>query len=339
MNRTKFLWLGMLFAFLFVATSCEKEETTSINESEVLAQYLESAESPLMKDYVSTDLPAIISATDLNNLNLTDKVYIIDIRSATDFATGHIENAVNVAFADILSHIKGVDLTNYDKVAVVCYTGQTAGYATSILRFMGYGKVYSLKWGMCSWNEAFAGKWNTAIGNGNAYGAQMVTDETAKGEKGGMPTLTTGKTTGQGILEVRIDSLLAQGFTPATVTNSTVFGSLSNYYIVNYWSPAHYAVGHIPGSIQYTPKESLKFAADLTTLPNDKTIAVYCYTGQTSAALVVYLRLLGYDAKSILYGTNGMMYDKMGEYNGTNPEAKMTMFKASEIMGYEYVTN
>jgi len=33
------------------------------------------------------------------------------------------------------------------------------------------------------------------------------------------------------------------------------------------------------------------------------------------------------------------MYDKMGEYNGTNPEAKMTMFKASEIMGYEYVTN
>ncbi len=336
MKKTNLLLLGFLFGFLFLTTSCDKEdETVAVNESEVLAQYLESTDSPLGKDFVNTDMPTIISATDVNSLNLTNQVYIIDIRSAADFATGHIANAHNVALSGILSHIKGVDLTSYTKVAIVCYTGQTAGYGACLLRLMGYDKVFSMKWGMSSWNEAFAGKWNTAITNGNAYAAQMVTTVTEKDAIGELPVLSTGKTTGQEILEVRVDTLLAQGF--KTFTNQAVFANLSANYILNYWSPAHYAYNHIPGAVQYTPKESIKLAVDLKTLPTNKPIAVYCYTGQTSAFLSAYLRLLGYDAKSLLYGTNGMMYDKMVEYNTANPDSKMTVFKSSEIMGYDFV--
>ena len=57
--------------------------------------------------------------------------------------------------------------------------------------------------------------------------------------------------------------------------------------------------GHIPGAIQYTPKESLMLEEDLKTLPIDKQIVVYEYAGMTSAFVVAYLRVLGYDAKSI----------------------------------------
>jgi hypothetical protein len=46
--------------------------------------------------------------------------------------------------------------------------------------------------------------------------------------------------------------------------------------------------------------------------------------------------MVGYDAKSILYGTNGMIYDKMGEYNTNHPDSKMSKFSGAEIMGYEY---
>jgi len=321
----------MAFAF----TSCEKDDelppVEEINESEVLVNYLESSGSPLGKDFVATDLPTIMAASELKTLNETGKVYIMDIRSATDFAAGHIKNAKNVAVADVLTHIKGVTLTNYDKVAVVCYTGQTAGFAASVLRLMGYNKVYSLKWGMCSWHNDFAGKWNTAIANGNAYASQFVTTDTPKGAKGSLPVLATGKTTGQEILEARATAVLTEGFTPASVTSATVFGSISNYYVINYWPASQYAnPGHIPGAMQYTPKESLKYAVDLTTLPTNKTVAVYCYTGQTSAFLTAYLRMLGYDAKSVLFGTNGMIYDKMVTVGG------MSVFKASEIMGYDY---
>jgi len=327
---SKLLMLSVLFAFIFV-TSCKKDDAEpKINEAEVLVEYLESANSPLMKDYVSTDMPSIMPASEVKTLMATNKVYIIDIRSAVDFAAGHIEGAHNVALADILTHVEGVAMADYDKVAIVCYTGQTAGFAASLLRIMGYSKVFSMKWGMCAWHVDFASRWNNTIAAGNAYAAQFTTTATAKGVAGELPELNTGKKTGQEILEARVSALLTEGFGAASVTNGTVFGSLSNYYIVNYWSTAHYAIGHIPGAMQYTPKESLKLIADLKTLPTDKTIAVYCYTGQTSAFLAAYLRLLGYDAKSILYGTNGMIYDLMV----TN---SMTVFKSDQIMGYTYV--
>jgi rhodanese-related sulfurtransferase len=296
----------------------------------VLAQYLESTNSPLQKDFVNTDMPTIMPASEVKTLNETGQVYIMDIRSATDFAAGHIANAHNVAFADILTHIKGITMASYTKVAIVCYTGQTAAYAASLLRIMGYDKVYSMKWGMCSWNSTFAGKWNTAIANGNAYASQFVTTSTAKATKGAMPTLSTGKTTGQEILEARLAVLLTEGFTPASISNQAVFADLTANYILNYWPTNHYELGHIPGAIQYTPKETIKYATDLTTLPTNKPVIVYCYTGQTSAFLTAYLRLLGYNAKSLLYGVNGMSYDMMVANN-------LTVFEADQIMGYDFV--
>lgn len=325
MNK-KLLWILNILILAILVTGCQKEE--EIDESEVLAAYLESSTSPLGKDFVNSDLPTIMSAEELNTLNVTNQVYIIDLRSAADFATGHIKNAHNVALADIVTHMGTVNEASYTKIAIVCYTGQTAGYAASLLRLLGHSKVFSLKWGMCSWHADFASRWNNAISN--TYATQFVATNTDKGANGAMPVLTTGKTTGQEILEARVSALLSEGFTPATVTAATVFGNPSGYYIVNYWPAAQYAdPGHIPGAIQYTPKETLKLSADLKTLPTDKPIVVYCYTGQTSAFIAAYLRLLGYDAKSLMFGANSMIYDIM-------VTKSMTTWKASEIKGYTY---
>lgn len=324
------IYLLNLLVLAFLVTSCEKEKE-KVNEAQVLVEYLESTNSPLMKDYVNTDMPSIMSATELKTLNETNQVYIIDIRSSADFTTlGYIKNAHNVALADVLTHIKDLDLTNYTKVAMVCYTGQTAGYATALLRLMGYDKVFSLKWGMCSWNDHFASAWKNTIAAGNSYATQFVSTPSEKGPAGELPELNTGYTTGQEILEARVSAILQEGFDVAKITRQAVFENLSNYYIVNYWPADQYAdPGHIPGAIQYTPKQSIKLAVDLKTLPTNKPVVLYCYTGQTSAFLAAYLRLLGYDAKSLLFGANGMIYDKLTEKN-------MTTFKQSEIMGYEY---
>jgi rhodanese-related sulfurtransferase len=326
LTNVKLLMLSILCVSMLM-TSCKKDEP--VNEAQVLVEYLESADSPLMKDYVSTDMPAIIAASEVKTLNETGQVYIMDIRAAADFATGYIENAVNVAAGDVLTHIEGVDLAPYTKVAIVCYSGQTAAWATCLLRIMGYSKVYSMKFGMCSWHEDFAGSWKNNIKN--TYATQFTSDATAKGAEGDLPVLSTGFETGQEILEARVNAVLAEGFTPARIGAADVFGALSNFYIVNYWPENHYTdPGHIPGAMQYTPKQSMSISNTLKTLPADKTVVVYCYTGQTSANLAAYLRVLGYDAKSLLFGTNGMIYDVMAAKS-------MTTFKDADIMGYEYV--
>ena len=64
----------------------------------------------------------------------------------------------------------------------------------------------------------------------------------------------------------------------------------------------------------------------LDTLPTDKPIVVYCWTGQTSAQVTPYLRILGYDAYSMLYGMNGCSFtalpDGKPKYHAPDPSDK-----------------
>lgn len=325
--------LGLVFGFLFV-TSCKKDDDDpepTVNESEVLATFLESAESPYGKDYVNTDMSSIVPAAEVYQLTLTGQVYIIDIRAAADYAAGHIEGAVNVPIGQVLTHIKTIDHASFEKVVVVCYGAQSSGFAVTLLRLMGYKNVWSMAYGMATWNAAFSGPWNNAMSN--AYQSQFTSDVSPKPEKGGMPVLNTGKTTGLEILEARVNAVLAEGFTPCGITAQTVFENLSNYYVVNYWPEAQYLdPGHIPGAVQYTPKQSIKLGTDLKTLPTDKPVVLYCYTGQGSSFLGAYLRVLGYDARSLMFGGCGMIYDMLRD-------REMPRFSAGAVQDFPYVTS
>lgn len=324
MKTTKIWMLAILF-LAFAATSCSDDEDP-VNEAQVLAEYLESPDGG--GDYANTAMGAYVSAEGVKTLMATGGVYIVDIRAAADFAKGHIEGANNVPAADVLAHLDGMDVSGYDKVAIVCYSGQTAAWLNNILRISGYDNAYSMKWGMTSWHADFD-KWSS--NTSNFATAFFTTDAFPKGEAGNLPSLSTGETEGEAIMDARIDVVLAEGFGAAAITAAAVYESLDDYYIVNYWSDAHYMdPGHIDGAMQYTPKESMALDMDLKTLPTDKTIVVYCYTGQTSANLASYLRVMGYDAKSLKFGANSMIYDNM-------PAAQWNA--ETQIMGYDYVAN
>lgn len=331
MKLSKLFYLLLVLPLLFVYTGCSSDDSggtdpvETVVEAQVLAQYLEA------NGDVINSAPFMITAEAVRTAQLAGaSQYIIDIRSTADFANGHIEGAVNVAFADIVSHVASINASSYETIVITCYSGQTAGYATAILRMLGYNNVKDLKWGMSGWNADCANSWLPKLSN--AHAADLVTTASAKGTAGDYPTLSTGLTTGSEILDARIDALLTAGFGAATIDISTLYSNLSNYYIVNYWSTDHYNLGHISGAVQYTPGTDLKTTTNLLTLPTDKTIVVYCYTGQTSAHIAAYLRLLGYDAKTLTYGVNCFAYDWLVG-NG------MTHFDAGYVMGYPYVTN
>lgn len=337
MKLRNLFYLLLIIPILFINTGCSKDETpvtpeVQVNEAQVLAEYLEAN-----GDFLNTAAPAISTAQEVNDMMLAtpDKIHVIDIRSAADYSTkGHISGAVNVELKNIVTYMKGLaNATSYSKIVIACYSGQTAGYAVSLLRLLGYSNVSSLKWGMSSWNASCAASWS-ASSYGNNY-TNFVTTATAKNAAGELPTLSTGKKTGKEILEARVEALLSAGaqFDDIKIAWGTVTGALSNYYIVNYWSATDYAKGHLPGSIQYTPKADFKLAASLKTLPTNKTIVVYCYTGQTSSQTATVLKVLGYDAKTLLFGVNAMNYDWMktnGVASWFNP--------ATEIKTFAFVT-
>ena len=72
-------------------------------------------------------------------------------------------------------------------------------------------------------------------------------------------------------------------------------------YIISVRSKEHYDLGHIPGAVWMDAK-TLFTTDNLATLPTDKQIVVYCYTGQTASQVASALNMLGYDAYNLLFG-------------------------------------
>ena len=315
MRKTRFLFLSVIFA-LIIVSSCKKEET--VVEADELVNYVESVVSV-------GSLPSYITATDLLTLiNAQQAPYIIDVRSSAAYTTGHIPGAINVDdLGDLLTHVEA-NCSMSDDIVVVCYTGQSAAFGTSLLKLAGYSNAKSLKFGMTSWHSDFD-SWSGNVSN--YYFTFLEQASNTKPDAGDLPTISTGFDNGEDILEVRIDAMFTAGFGSYAIDATTVTNNPNNYYIVNYWPNAQYlAPGHIPGAYNYIPGSSLTLATDLKTLPTDKTIVVYCYTGQTSAFITAYLGTLGYDAKSLKFGANSM-------FTGNLPSSN---WSTSNIMDYAY---
>jgi rhodanese-related sulfurtransferase len=49
----------------------------------------------------------------------------------------------------------------------------------------------------------------------------------------------------------------------------------------------------------------------MATIPADKEVVVYCGTGHNSGFVTAYLNLFGYKARTLDFGNNSFMYDKM----------------------------
>ena len=310
MNLRKLYYLMLVIPLFFFYTGCSDTTTdppVAVNEAEVMVEYLEANGNPV------TTFAKMITANVVNaNILSNADQYIIDIRDSETYAAGHIKGAVNVASSEVLAHYEANNLKDKATVVIVCFSGQTASWVNSLLNIMGYTNSSALKWGMCSWNSATADSWKEPNLN-NSRAAQFVQTATAKPEAGDLPTLSTGKTEATDILRARVEAVFTEGFGAAKISSDEVYSALSSYHIANYWVESDYSgpCGHIDGAMQYSPKEAFTSGADLKTLPTDKKVAVYCYTGQTSAHIAAYLRVLGYDAKTILYGVNGMSYDKV----------------------------
>lgn len=81
-----------------------------------------------------------ISATALNAQlqTIPDQYAIIDIRSAADYAIGHVKGAVNIPYGpDIATQLDEIQKMSAGKILVIsCYTGQTSSQIVSALNLL-----------------------------------------------------------------------------------------------------------------------------------------------------------------------------------------------------------
>jgi rhodanese-related sulfurtransferase len=64
----------------------------------------------------------------------------------------------------------------------------------------------------------------------------------------------------------------------------------------------HYVLGHVPEAKNILYTKLADAATDLSGVPKDKLVVVYCYTGHTGGVGATVLGAMGYNAKNMKYG-------------------------------------
>ncbi|MBK9290183.1 MAG: hypothetical protein IPM52_00885 [Bacteroidetes bacterium] len=292
MKKLAFYLIALFVLPTLVFTGCKKENENPVDTQKILTDYL------VQQDL---DLNKIIQGFVFDTPDNVDAVanrYIIDIRTPAEYAQGHIQGAVRVDLKDILTEAaKAGD----KQILVVCKTGQTATFAVSLLRLSGYKNAQALKWGMSRWNATFD-VWSQNIGNIAQNSTNWTNEAAPTNVTYEAPKFSDINTTDPAeILRLRVQKVLNDGF--KTVTPDALLNDPNAYFVNNYFPEADYlAFGHVKNARRINPllitDESVKY------LDPSKPIATYCYTGQTSGAITAWLRVLGYDAYSVLWGMN-----------------------------------
>ena len=96
------------------------------------------------------NLDANAFASDIKNPG----VVVLDVRTAGEFASGHIEYAINI---DVESSDFDAQIAKLDKkveYAVYCHSGRRSGIATEKMAKSGFEKVTNLNGGIQAWQAA-----------------------------------------------------------------------------------------------------------------------------------------------------------------------------------------
>ncbi len=301
-------------------------------------------------DYINSDeAPSLIDAQDVYN-NLTNYL-LIDVRDEVEFTAGHIENAINIKPENLIVLLDSIGQSSYQKIILISSSGQSAAYYTSILRISGYDNVYSLNFGMSSWNNDFAKEWLDRIWTVNDF-TGFTDAPFPKHPFTNLPnlTFTDSTATSEEKLKERTIIILNGGFeekfsdtTSLTSVNYYAKHTLNNgdIYLICYGIPQlytsrSYGIFHPLNSVYYNSLPGMKdFRSSqyLQTLPTNKPILIYSYNGQLSAYITAYLRILGYDARSLLFGASNFIYNIIAG----NQDIAEHLFSNNSIMNYPYV--
>ncbi len=99
----------------------------------------------------SASAVSLISPEELHKAN--KDIVLIDVRTPQEYASGHIENSINIDFrASNFKNLIG-ELDKNQDVYVYCKIGGRSAAAARLMEDMGFNKIYDLKGGINKWEK------------------------------------------------------------------------------------------------------------------------------------------------------------------------------------------
>lgn len=115
----------LLFIMLMVACTPAKSKSVNIITQDILVQRIQSDNPPL----------------------------ILDVRTAREYAQGHIPGAINIEHTQLEKQIDKLAQHRHQEVVIHCESGGRANIAEEILRNRGFDKILHLEGDMRAWRD------------------------------------------------------------------------------------------------------------------------------------------------------------------------------------------
>lgn len=116
--------IAVLFASTLALTSCGSSSATNLGASDFQAKTQETG------------------------------VVVLDVRTAGEFAMGHIENAININVEGMTFNSDIAQLDKTKTYAVYCHSGRRSGIAVDAMAEAGFTSLFNLDGGIQVWQSA-----------------------------------------------------------------------------------------------------------------------------------------------------------------------------------------
>ena len=285
MKKFLFVLLFVLFVAGFAFANGQEEASsvaapaTSIDD--VVAAYYAGMPSHIYKIGQADFVEKVKAGTEMT---------VLDLRRSDDYAKAHIKGAINVPWGPALAE-KLSFVPQEGEVYIYCYSGQTAGQAVMLLNAAGVpARSVNLGWNFgiskVDGVAAVTGTESNSFDTSMTYPVDPAVFEAYTAYYDEFAT-TKGTPFASNIVSEENAKKIHDAKDPGVV-------------FVSIRKPEDYAKGHIEGA------SNISFGTGMydmfASLPSDKKIIIYCYSGQTAGQTVAALKLLGYDAVSLKGG-------------------------------------
>jgi phage shock protein E len=99
-------------------------------------------------------MASITPAELLARIDRQEHPAIVDVRTAAEFAAGHVPGAVNIPFQQMPGRTADVSAVKSDDVVVYCGHGPRAWIAGAALRRAGFRRIVYLRGHWAAWRRA-----------------------------------------------------------------------------------------------------------------------------------------------------------------------------------------
>jgi len=245
--------------------------------------------------------------------NQQDRYRIVSVRGAEHYDAGHVPNAANVAWREVVKEGKFGPFGPEKATVLYCYIGHGSMLACTMLNLLDR-PCRSVHFGMMAWNlDTLAiDPWDGEADYPVESGADTATGSFA------LPLIVSDQADVKGVVREQAASCLSRE--GSLVIRSADVKAIvdewedeqGEYQIVDVRSREEYEAGHVPHALSI-PWGDIAEVESLYRLDPERTTIVYSDNGQTGMLASTVLNLLGYRAVGMRLGMMDWNAAQVGE--------------------------